>query len=741
MSGSPNSSPPERGRAASKGVLRRTVLSLGIALGAGTALTRSTVAPGPGRAAADPNSVTDQPSADPGSVLDAPAQRPGPTMPTKSLATAHGKAVTLTTRMAKPSAPLRRYRNVFMGDPDVTAEFFRTGQGVLKIAASAAGLSGQLQILDAATGVREKQINPFPGNGGGVGATAYDAPSATLFAFGAENIVQRVSSSGTVSTGYSTAKGTTNASFAVATDSKGRIWNGNYPSGNATRFDPASGSTLNTGRLRADTQYVRSLAIDSSDTVYAGTGASNPAIFSWDTDNPGSVREIPLPWRIPTGFVRRIEAHRDLLFVYVVGPDGKTIFSVYRTSTGTWLTPPWKWLPSGMVTASSDDNSEAYAVWSGAGSHRLMRIDTRTLEADYVCLVPGPPEAMEFEASGSQGYLNLLCGSGKGFRVARISLDSGNSVRDVPAELAPRIFKLQTLIAPAGNKVFFGGYLGDGIGSLDLVTRRTWRSAPAAGIRQIEGMLSYNARTLYIGSYTGGVIFRFNPATGSVKKLIELRDKYLQSRPIAWTTAGSRVVAGTIPDYGRSGGALVLIDPADDSTRVIVDPVPGQSILGLVGEGDVVYGTTGIKGGHGAPNDATPAHVFAWNVAQGRMLWKQALPGEVEINSPLLVRGGLYVSTSNGVVQMGKADGTPVATYRLLERWAAAKYRTSSIEALPGSNRIVHLCGGTVTLLDLERKTRTELLRGTYSDLAVGRQNKLLLVDNGTDVVELAVGA
>lgn len=123
------------------------------------------------------------------------------------------------------------------------------------------------------------------------------------------------------------------------------------------------------------------------------------------------------------------------------------------------------------------------------------------------------------------------------------------------------------------------------------------------------------------------------------------------------------------------------------------------------------------------------------------MLWKQALPGEVEINSPLLVRGGLYVSTSNGVVQMGKDDGTPLATYRLLERWAAAKYRTSTIEALPGSNRIVHLCGGTVTLLDLGRKTRTEILRGTYSDLAVGKQDKLLLVDNGTDIVEVAVGA
>ena len=106
--------------------------------------------------------------------------------------------------------------------------------------------------------------------------------------------------------------------------------------------------------------------------------------------------------------------------------------------------------------------------------------------------------------------------------------------------------------------------------------------------------------------------------------------------------------AGTIPEYGHSGGALAFLNPANDADiKVVSGPIPGQSVLGLVGEGDIVYGTTGIKGGYGTADDTKPAHVFAWNVAQGRLVWKRALTGEVEINSPILVRGVLYVSTND----------------------------------------------------------------------------------------------
>lgn len=686
---------------------RRTVLTLALAAGTGAALSR----PGSGANAA---------------------------VVAQSLDTMQGPEIPLTTIGTEPSVVLRRYRDVFSSVPDPTATFFRTG-GVLKIAGGCTGLADQLQILDAATGTREKSLVPFPGKGGGVGNATFEAATGALLAFGADNTVKRVTLSGAVADAYPVAPQSTNASFAVATDSKGRIWNGNYPTGNATRFDPTTQETRHTARLGADAQYVRALAIDGADHVFAGTGAQNPAIYTWHTDSPEKLREIRIPDAAAKGFVQRLSAHGDLLFVYFDGGDGQIKFRVYRTTTDTWMQVPWPWMPSGLTTASLPGGQDVYAVWNTVGVHKLMRISARTLEAVFVCLVPDTARAMDIEMSGADTLVNLLCGGDGQYRSVTVSVGGESVLRDVKADFAAQTFKLQGLLPSAAeNKIYFGGYTGDGIGSVDISTRTTWRSAPGTGIGQIEGMLEYDATTTYIGSYTGGVLFRFNPQTRTAKKLIELRDTYKQSRPIAWAYAGNRVVAGTIPEYGHTGGALAFLNPANDADiKVVSGPITGQSVLGLVGEGDIVYGTTGIKGGYGSADDTKPAHVFAWNVVQGRLVWKRALTGEVEINSPILVRGVLYVSTNNGVIRLNKGSGSVVAVYRLLYRSAPPAYKTSTIAYLPKANSIAHLCGGTVTLLNAYRNTKKEILRGGYTDMVVNKQSRLFFAEKGTSVVEV----
>ena len=687
-------------------IRRRAVLSLAVVLGAGASVGRL------------------------GTATPAQAQ---------SLDTAFGTSVPLVTVGTEPSSLQRRYANVFLSVPQVSAGFFRTKAGALKIAAGSAGLSDQLQFLDAETGIREKSLVPFPGLGGGVGNTAVDSQTGDVFAFGADDVVKRVTLAGAVSDAYQAAPQATHTSFAVAADSKGRVWNGNYPTGNATRFDPVTKTTVHTARLRADTQYVRALAIDDSDNVYAGTGTQNPALFTWHTDRPEVIREIPLPGARATGFVHRIQAHKDVLFVYFDGDDGTVRFRVYRISTGSWLTLAWPWMPAGMTSASAPGSTDAYVVWNTVGVHKLMRINLDTMVPLLVCLVADTARAMDVEESGMDTFVNILCGSEGQYRIVKVSVAVLAVVVDVKADFAAQTFKLQGVLpSVAEDKIYFGGYMGDGIGSVDLTTRATWRSALGTGIGQIEGMFEYDASTIYIGSYPGAVLFRFNPVTKTATKLIELRTKYYQSRPICWAWAGNRVVAGSIPDYGRNGGALTFINPANDSDiKVVPGPIPGQSVLGLVGEGDIVYGTTGILGGQGSINDTKPAHVFAWNVAQGRLLWQRAFTGEVEINSPILVNGILYVSTNNGVIRLNKASGSPVATYQLLYRAAAPGYRTSSIKYLPKASGIVHFSGGTITVLDAYRQTRKEILRGPYTEMVVNKQGRLFFVENGTNIVEV----
>lgn len=660
-------------------------------------------------------------------------------MPAASLDAVNGTEVPLSIVGTEPSAVLRRFPSVFRSSPNPNAIFFRNKAGILKVAAACRGLAGQIQVIEAASGRQELSATPFPGAGGGAGRVVYDPSTDSWIAFGPSAMAKRVSQTGPAVDAYSGAPGTTSVAFAPAVDSKGRIWSGNYPLGSTTRFDPSSGQTLHSPQVHAGAQYVRCLAIDTNDTVYAGTGVQSPRIVAWHADSPTAKREIALPGAAAQGFVYTIAAHVGLLFVYYDGEGTKELFRVYDVAAAAWKALPWTWAPAMRASAALPNGDHVYAVRNTAGIYELMQIDSKTMATEALCTIPGAPHALNVEITNGETQVNALCGVGQQHVYVRISVAGKSIVQSVNFGLADTPLRLQALATTAsGTTMYLGAYMGDGIGSLDLVSRQTWRSATDTGIAQIEGMYHYDDSTIYIGSYTKGRLFRFNPQTQSITKLIELRTDHLQSRPFAWAQAGGRVIAGTVAEYGYNTGALAIINPLNNADiSVISGPIPGQSVLGLAGEGDVVYGTTGIKGGYGSLDDTKPAHVFAWNVRQNRLVWQRALPGEIEINSPLIARGILYVSTNNGVIRLNKASGSLVFTYKLLNRSPAAGYKTSEIAYLPQYNSIVHLSGGTVTVLDMESRTRKEIVRGNYSDMVATGGGRLYFAEDGINVVEI----
>ncbi|MDJ0321729.1 PQQ-binding-like beta-propeller repeat protein [Pseudarthrobacter sp. PS3-L1] len=685
---------------------RRSVLSMAVAIGAGAAFSS--------RAEAAPTYV-----------------------PGNSLQALEGSSRPLTTVGSEPAKVLRRFADVFKSVPDPSASFFRSNDGALKIAAGCHGLSAQVQVFDAETGKLEVTATPFPEGGGGAGNVSYEPRSNSYFAFG--STIKKVSSAGVVTSGFAAAPGTTNVSFARVVDSKNRVWCGNYPTGSATRYDPATGATVHTPQVHAGAQYVRSLAIDIKDNVYAGTGTQSPRIVTWHTDTPTKLTEIPLPGAATKGFVHSISAHCGWLFVSFDGADGVVVFKAYDLVAKAWKLLPWAWSPAGRVSAGLGESGDIYAVWNTVGTHKLMRINSKTMAADLVCLVPDTPCALSVEIINGAVSVNMLCGQGKDYKYIKVSVSSKAVNKATVITFAESPFKVQTLLpSTSGSVVYVGAFMGDGIGSVDVSTRETWRSSTDTGIAQIEGMFQYDSSTIYVGSYGAGRLFKFNTQDRSVTKLIELGEKYLQSRPFAWASAGGRVVAGTVAEYGFNTGALISINPLKDSdVSVIKGPVLGQSVLGLVGEADLVYGTTGVMGGYGSVNDTKPAHVFAWNARLSKLVWSREVPGEVEINSPVLVKGILYVSTSNGVIRLNKSSGSTVSTYRLLDRDAAAGYKTSSISYIPKLNSLVHECGGTLTLLDLGTFTKKEILRGVYSGVVVSNTGRLYASERGTNVVEI----
>ncbi|GAA2771382.1 hypothetical protein GCM10020219_046080 [Nonomuraea dietziae] len=89
-------------------------------------------------------------------------------------------------------------------------------------------------------------------------------------------------------------------------------------------------------------------------------------------------------------------------------------------------------------------------------------------------------------------------------------------------------------------------------------------------------------------------------------------------------SAGRYLAVGTMPDLGHLGGVLAIWDPVEGRLRhsqrnVVTD----QSIVSLAYRDGVVYGGTSIYSGQSAtPPTQKEARLFAWSVAENRMLWE-----------------------------------------------------------------------------------------------------------------------
>jgi len=134
---------------------------------------------------------------------------------------------------------------------------------------------------------------------------------------------------------------------------------------------------------------------------------------------------------------------------------------------------------------------------------------------------------------------------------------------------------------------------------------------------------------LYMASYTYSVLTVYDPSLpwnpgsspdSNPRTIGPVGEE--QYRPPA-LVAGSdgKIYIGSIPAYGKLGGALSIYDPEADTFEVHRNIIPDQSILSLVeGSGGILYGGSGIRGGGGTSPIAKEAHFFGWDMAEGKLV-------------------------------------------------------------------------------------------------------------------------
>lgn len=637
-------------------------------------------------------------------------------VPPQSLATSYGSNVYMK-RMPDGSGVIKTYKDAFSTTSVARADFFMGADKKMKIAMSVIGKNNQLQVVDVASGVNTTTVTPFTDSAGGLASVQYNDRDGKVYAIG-DGEMYNWSQGAPAMVGLGKLTEKTTAGYGFAFDSKGRVWAGGYPQSIFASYDPATGAIKSYPPVDPKSAYVRSITI-INDVVYLGTGSAAPKIFYFSVDTPEDVKQLPNPSNIgPTGFIDKLDTHYGRLFAYYEDANRKARISVYNPAWGTWRNFPYA--ATGRQITSANGGEKIYFVATPSGQPlSIIEWNVRTNTQGFTMPTPFAPKTLHLDTSTGVPLLYMFGedAAKENHIFCVVNLTTKAVVFDGGAEVKSATLKVQDFIVSQDGKMYVGGYMGDGIGSINIKDDTRWRSGRDNDIHQIEGMIEYDRNTIYVGSYGSAVLLKYTKTPHDVTTLAKLRTDYGQSRPFGWALAAGKIITGTVPDYGLQGGALGIIDPVTNSVEVVDNLINRQSILSLVGEGDIVYGTTGIKGGLGAALDENPAKVFAYDVKNRKLLWTTGatLKNESDIYSPVIVGDRLFVAVANGVIELDKS-GKALKTYLLSERPNIPAWRNVRMAYDPKGNSIIHRSSGVITAINLKDNSRTIL----YTDDAAG---------------------
>lgn len=640
----------------------------------------------------------------------------------------------LRLRGIAPGAGIKKiFTDVFQSSSYLDMLLITDPAGKPKLVIATAGDTNQFQICDAATG-RQEFVATTPSGKKITSNIVWDPSKGALFTgCGGELLTWSFTDPRLISLGKVAPQATFVQGLDI--DSAGRVWGGSYPDGITWNHDRRTGRFVSFSAFDGVTDYVQAIGI-WKDTVFAGTGSVAPHIVSFPQGSPEKRTVIAFPGAGSTGFVHRIHVRGDKLFVFGEDKQNITRCVVYDPLSGRW-------------GKELEDASRAMADSTGNTTWRiaqssLIRTDTATMKDQVLC-----PVTMTTPRSILViGDRIFVAGNHDGDPVtAEFSITSRKETRRVRPDVSKGSLGVQSLIGSDHGLLYFGAYQGKGLASLDPRTDIRWQSSGTEGISQIEHLMQYDTNRLYIGSYGSARLYSFDrnkisEGDSAFDLVATLRNPWMQSRPFAWTAAGGKVLAGTVPEYGLRGGALVIIDPVKNELETVLNKfIPEQSIVGLAGYGDIAYGTTSGRAGYGIDDYPGAACVFAYNARTERTLWVSYVEGQRELYSPTLIDDVLYVATINGLLALNPVSGSVQEVLDVRDRTARPGYQSARALRIPGTSKIVHSSGDVVLLIDVTERTQSVLGQtGFGTPLAVMPDGRIFVSYQDNHLAEVHAG-
>lgn len=432
------------------------------------------------------------------------------------------------------------------------------------------------------------------------------------------------------------------------------LYGSTYPNAKVYSYDLATGEIRDYGSVTDDGAYAWGLDLVDGE-LWVGTGTV-PHLMRLDPAT-GELDELALPPAVAeqADFINRVEQHGDLVLISY-SPAGEDNTAVYDLAAEQWLDP------FDEVTSQwSEAELDGRMFWtSGSGVHAF---DLATRTTQDIGWADGPLAA-ELEGTNDLSLLPIGTAEFPGQALVGVRVD-GRLWRYDPATgtgdvLTPGIKGAPATVHSVGHgadgDIYFGAYLSAGV--MARVDTGTGTVEQLTGPKQADSFVAHHNRTV-VGTYPGADFYvakanepwewGTNP---SFLLGLGRSGAYAQDRPLTMVSAGGRVAAGTVPNYGELGGALTLFNPSSGKFDVFRNVVPDQSVTTLAYRDGLIVGGTSIHGGLSSTPTQTEAELFVWDADKDELVTSQVVVEGAEVIHALAfdAAGRLWGLAGNGVL-------------------------------------------------------------------------------------------
>jgi hypothetical protein len=492
---------------------------------------------------------------------------------------------------------------------------------------------------------------------------------------------------------------------------QGKIYVATDPDSVLFEYEPGNRTLRNLGSVVPGETFIRSLAVGSNGTAFAGLGSrAYVAAIDLVTGRKTDITPHPLAGE---SIIYSLKAKRGRIFLGTE-PGGK--FLVMNEATNA-LEGVFETESTCVDTICAADEDKVYLTTRPTGRLLEYDITTRSLTAlatpVFQCAATRGLFAEGDWISGISANAFAWQYNRKTKETISTSLRTGG-MPGVPG------YPMTMTLGP-DNKLYVGGHW-----ALAAIDPRTGKRNTFPFSGEPKAMAAAG-RELFIAAYPNVALWKYEPAKPwSVRggpadnpRFLGSLEKDEQNRPWALSTKNDLVFIGTSPEYGKMGGALVIYSANDNVFHVHRNIVPDQSVYALAVHGDKLYGGTSVFGGEGVDPKAKAAVVFVWDIKNQKKIAEIVpVPDQLAIYALVVSREKLIGLTNGGYVFILDLKSGTLRSKKHFDGVSFSYFNQKpSLIATPGGT-VFGTTGSAFFLLDPEENRVTMIREGETGHMA-----------------------